>query len=631
MYLNRKEFCIAESFDPSFDYKEKIVIALTPEACYHLDKAGIAHSTLADYCSRSDIRARYGDDYFLSQLEWFDALDAYLERHVEILKNYQLRLARRYYYILKYWVDSVFYRAHELKDLLERTKPSAITFISSKSDKGTTKHYWPYGNTSLSKYILPVLCNDYSIPFTFRSVEGDFKKKYETVQCGNTWQRLKMALLKNALVKKTHYMYKNGLLRPFWRTSGQSGMLTFVMANNGWQGESEFIREAMRNGNRIFLLRGKDIIKTSAFSMKKHRQTKAAKGRSKDKEELDRAADCLTKEKSLAEWLDRWCCMSISGIILPRIQYFIREICHEIITHARYLAGFYDEEKVDFVMLPGEGILEDYAAIAACKLSRNTKSVHIQHGDSIFVNRWGITELEHFDYYFASDKEFASYFEKEKRSPLKYMKDCECKIYSCSNRFRIIKDLASKKKTKKYHRKNKIVYLPTVFRGDFYHLDFYRDSDAEYYKFQKELIEYFASKKEFFFLWKGLTQADAVYNPIPDFIRDGKYSNIGVSTVLFQWLLGETDRVIIDHPSTGFYEALLAGIPTLALCHDLSSPRESALKAFDKNIRRFSGARDAIEKIEDFLAADPDKYVSEIPISKDSMFETLVSNAIKGL
>ena len=165
--------------------------------------------------------------------------------------------------------------------------------------------------------------------------------------------------------------------------------------------------------------------------------------------------------------------------------------------------------------------------------------------------------------------------------------------------------------------------MPTLLRGNWRRLEAGNYPDVWYYRFQKSLVEYFSTIKEYTFTWKGLPISDRSYNPTPDFIRDMGFANIKIATNPFVEHILSADRVICDYPSTGFYESVIAGIPTLCLYHKSFRVRESAVRYFGGILKVFSETSEAIALIDEFLTSDPELYKTSIDIGDRSILDIL--------
>lgn len=169
-----------------------------------------------------------------------------------------------------------------------------------------------------------------------------------------------------------------------------------------------------------------------------------------------------------------------------------------------------------------------------------------------------------------------------------------------------------------------VIYLPTFFFGDNVRTEKLM-GDAFYYKLQQAILEYLATRQDYYFIWKGLIEAEKCWNPIPQWIKDRGFDNIGVETHRpFTKFLLTADKVICDLPGTGMYEAVAAGVPTMALCWRGYEIRETAREVFGEILQDFATYDEAIEHIKNFLDNDPGLRQVNIRTPDGSMVSFLV-------
>ena len=83
------------------------------------------------------------------------------------------------------------------------------------------------------------------------------------------------------------------------------------------------------------------------------------------------------------------------------------------------------------------------------------------------------------------------------------------------------------------------------------------------------------------------------------------------------------DRVICDYPNTGFYESIVASVPTMSLYHTSFELRKTALAYFEDILKPYSNVQEAIEKIENFLNSNPELYISDVETKDKNIVEIL--------
>jgi hypothetical protein len=172
-------------------------------------------------------------------------------------------------------------------------------------------------------------------------------------------------------------------------------------------------------------------------------------------------------------------------------------------------------------------------------------------------------------------------------------------------------------------RKNRVIYLPNFMMWDLRRNEGDPYSDTWYYQLQKSLIKYFSTRGDYTFVWKGLPQSEQIYNPIPDFIRDNRFSNIEIATNPFVEHLLTADRVIHDCASTGFYESVVAGVPTMSLYHKSAINRPGAVDYFGNLLKLFTDTPEAIKHIDEFLNNDAELYKMTIDTGDKNIFDII--------
>jgi hypothetical protein len=390
---------------------------------------------------------------------------------------------------------------------------------------------------------------------------------------------------------------------------------------------AEFIFEALFKGYKVFSLSDNSISKYSYFGANKYLDLTKEKSRTKvlANNLWENAANQLAGSDVINSFNDT-CRLDVSKIVLPRLRYFVTSVCPEILSYFKAFTEFYKKDKIDFVVTAHAWILMEFAAIAAAGRGNNAKSVHFQHGEGVFNSQFlNAFELIHYDYFIASNNEAKEYFALQCRKD-----NIPTKLYGSDDRLLHIKKIYNLRQTGKDNiKRNRIIYLPNIFFIDQYRLDGAYYPATWYYEFWKSLLQYLASRTEYTFVWKCFPQYEAMYNPIPDYIRDSHFSNIEIATNPFTEHLLTADKVICDFPSTGFYEAIIAGVPSMSLYYRNLKVRESALNYFGRLLQPFSDVPEAIKHIEEFLNSPPEQYRTTIEM-EESSFLAVLENIKKG-
>lgn len=614
---------LLEAWNPDIKFEDNsAIVALTPEVCYQLDKAGIKYSIIEDYYKETELTA-LEEEYHKSQLAWIEKLNEFLQHNIPEVKKTGLKLGTIYYYYLKKMIfDPLFIHSYTLNKLLTELKPSEIILVSPPPElippDFTLKNS---GGSHFSK-ILPVFCARDNIQFSQVIIPGVGRKARESGYTGSGLAaRIKSALGKFAIVRKIHSMYRSFRQRPLFLIRKRRGNLKILVLKSG-HGMADFINDALGNGHDIYRLSGDSITKHASFYRTRKRLNLKTEYQNKSADlnntPWDRTANLLA-DTDFIKWINERCRADVTGIVLPRLKYFITSVCPEILMYFQVFTGFYKNENIDFVITPHEVSPVEFAVIAAARQSIDTRSAVLCHGDGIFANKlWNITDLSHFDITVTSNNELRDYYQEQCKT-----NSIPTEVYSSPHRLSSVIKIRRLRKNRDGKIRERIIYLPTMLEGENRRLDGASYPDCGYYRFQMSMIEHLSKKKDYTFVWKGLPSSDVNCNPIPDYIRDNKFDNIEIAANPFVEHLAIADRVICDYPSTGFYEAVAAGVPIISIYDEAYKVRKSAIDYFGDMLKKYSSAAEAINYIDEFLNDDPAHYTITFDTGNNSLLQIL--------
>jgi len=616
---------LVEDYSPDIEFDENsLIVALTPEVCYLLDKTGIKYSIIEDYYDETELLATE-DEFYQTQLRWIDELDEFLQSNITELRDLNLRLGAIYYYFLKSMaLDPIYIRCYTLKRLFEKIKPSGVVFVSCPPHEASLDFTSRGDGSSVYSQVTPILCRENDIPFAWVFLEEADKglSEQKAVSGGSLSRRLRRSLGKNEIVRRIYFRliftYTYFRKRAFLKQPNREKLKIFILRSGSNIG-TDFIIDALKNGHSIYQLSDDFVIKYSFLGVGKYLDLKTAfKDESPDASIWARTANLL-EGSDLIKRINEQCQLDVSELILPKLKYFIAEVCPHIFRYFKVFNEFYEKERVDLVLAPVAWAPIEFAARAAANHRDDVNIVCICHGDDIFAGKfWRNLELQNSEILISSNTEAMQNYEY-----LDKANDGPTELYISPHRLsnvRRINHLRKKRETS--IKKGRVIFLPTMLRGNYRRLDNHYP-DNWYYKLQKALIEYFSTKKEYTFVWKGLPQSDGTYNPIPSFIKDNNFSNIEIATNPFVEHLLAADKVICDYPSTGFYEAVIAGVPTMSLYHKAFRVRKSALECFGNLLKSYSDIPEAVTHIDEFLNGDPESYKKTIEMGNESVLHIL--------
>lgn len=602
--------------------RNSLIIALTPQVCYQLDKEGIKYSIIEDYYDEVELSNQV-EDYRQSVFRWIGELDKFLQDNI---KGLNLELGTIYAWYLKRMIlDTLYIRCYTLKRLFDKVEPLEITFISLKPTKPQLNYRFEHYGKSLYAQVIPILCAENNIPLTPVFLEPDSKDVTETRRKSVSWDknlitRLKIILASSEIVRRIYFVYKHSKKLTFTKRVKQEKPNIFML-KTGHIGE-DFVVDALAKGHNVYLLSGDFILKYSYLGARRHLDLKA---------ECDKVIGLntsfwehtanLLEGHDLVKWVNEKYQLDVSEAVLPKLRHFVSKVCPEIERYVRVFTDFYKKDEINLLFTPTVSPLIEYAALAAANHHQPVKTACLRHGDAVYDSRtWYTLELQNFDIHISSHTEAKEYFKHLARAV-----NSSAKIYSSPHRLLNIKKIGYLREKRRSNtiRKNRIIYLTALMMWDTRKMDGVDYPDTWYYQFQKSLIEYFSTRREYTFVWKGLPQSERVYNPIPNFIMDNNFSNIEIAINSFTDHLLSADRVICDYPSTAFYESVLAGVPTISLYHKALIVRKSAVDHFGNLLKPFSNAPEAIKHIDEFLNSKPELYKTTIEMEDNSILDIL--------
>lgn len=608
---------LIESYNSSVKLKkDDTIVALNPTVCYQLDKENIEYSTIEDYYDEKELK-KIEDKYRQFQIKWINNLDIFLQKNIKNLKKHNLKMGSIYSRIIrKRIMDGLFFRCYQLLSFYDKIRPKNIFFLTDKGKKEHSDYTFVNEETSLFSRLIPIICKEKKIDLNTIDVTDDFLYIGKEEYCKRKSDDIiKENLSKMKFLRKLYFFKTYGKDILFKKKSDNKlNILLLKTAHNGF----EIIKDSLARNHNIFLLKDDRILKYSIFGEETYCELD-----DKYKKEIVITQETIQKFKNnfLIKQFNDQCKLDVSEIFIPKIEYFVSEIIPELFNFYMLFIDFYDREQIDFVIIPNRSKLTHFSAIAASNNAEHTYSVGIDHGhDALIKKDWHNCEMKTYDIYICYDEEIKNHLQeicnKERYNTI---------IEISSHKFSDIQPLKKVSSTQKknFNKKSKIIYVAYLVDGDYQNIGYNKYSEIWYYFFQKKLIEFFSTKNDFIFIWKGRPVSDHVYNPIPNFIEDKNFSNVRFAMSPFKKYLKLSDRVICDDPSTSFYESTLSGIPTLSLCHKNFKIRETAIKHFQKQLQFFSKKDEAITIINDFLIDKPCRYVKSVNTRYKSIVEIL--------
>jgi len=620
------KYYLIEAYSPDLEFErdDVVIVALTPLASYELDRAGIKYNILEDYYDEAEF-LKEEEDYFNDQLNWFDEFDNLLFNIYPKAKDKNLKLATNCHSYIKKMVDSLILRCKVIDIFINKVKPNSIIYVSTrwKEDLINFTEYpllFRRGQSLFSR-LIPLFCKKYDINFQRIILKEELD--LNDINLGNKHfiSRIKNSLKSNKYIINLWHDYKTfsiNINNIFSKSFNNYSYNILFLKTPGFV--KDIIKEAQKAGHKILYKRNNDIIKQS-FPYHKVIDSIYPSNVTPSSEQDTKEFLKEIKKNDILGWINNYCNVDITNIIMPKLEYFINNWCPQIISLVDKYINFYNKNQIDLVITPHMVSIDEYAAIIASRYSKKTKSICLQHGDEVFALKyWDFGEYSPYDIYFTANYEREKYI----KSRIKY-RDFSTKVFQYPNRYKILPKASNlERRVRSKANRKTFVYVPIMYEWDNIFWSESRVPTTWYFSWHKVLINYFSSRKDFNFIWKGIPASNAIYDPIPNMIDDHKYRNIKYATEPFVKWIKKADLVLLDYPSTALYEAAVSGLPVMSLFFaPFNVVRESALKLFGRSLQPFSSFDEGITKIDNFLNSNLNEFIPIIPHSKTSILETL--------
>lgn len=615
-----KTYYFVEDLNPAASYPDGTVVPLNPYPLFELGRRGIPYKIMEEFYSERELRSREAE-FFEEEVAWIDRWDSFLNKRIEFTAEHELKLARMYYNRLKFFVNALIIQSWVLGEMAKKIGPGGkIVYIKKKLEKQARQnmHDFKYDEASLCfEALLPLVCKKYGLSYQFEYFQEPHEHENEP-GAPNKPDLLKRITKKAAqLVLKLNRQSHSGL------------NVFFVHSGSGFLDPA--IESLTQRGARVFTLRGKTVFKTSTFLESKvfHLSRKVDDSiQQKINQDCASAAKDLktsAEGEDLIAWISRQCGFDIAEFVTPYLKSFVAETCPELLANARALAAFYKENSIQYVFSHTNADHSSKSALLAAQIHGGVKTAGLQHCWDPFTDRvMHLTENDAFDFYFTmdamSERKYGAYNAEEYVRP--------AKIFQSPHYLNLVKSKAPKSRTvsKPYRR---VLYVPTklaavhtrCFNCMVYPITWYLE-------FQKDLLAYFASRPEIQFIYKQpMIRAKFVKESVIPYLSEKNYPNIKIETKPVIDCFADVDAVIMDRPTTAFSEALMSGLPVLALYPDFVANMydPESFRLFGQSFQSFKDSQEAAQNVASFLAGDPKLYSPKLEMTESDIAQILMS------
>lgn len=604
---------LVEDYTPELKFeKNSLIVGLTPLACHLMAKSGIAYKIWEDYISAADFMDRLSD-YPRQRTLWLKEFDGFLSGIFFKANPLKMPLASIYFYFLGGMVDSIVLRAMELGVIFEKVKADRVIYVSRSPEKDRIDYtlFIKSNEESLFSRLVPLICEKCGRPFERLIIAAaDKAKSWPKFNLKKIFskQNIKKIVAASHLLKALTIDFD--MLKLFSEAhqdhlpSGNRKMNILFLNQNSYL--RRLMSAAILRGYGAYYHSGNAIIKLGR-GIHGIIERIGNIGQATTPINADALTNNISQNQILTHRINELCQVNVESIVMPKLLYFIQKVAPKILFLSKQYCKLFDRLSIDVICLSCNSSLDTYAATAAGHYSGKAKVCYIDHGDQAFDGReiWDNFIVPN-DIFVVSNSEVAGYLNKRK-SQGKF----NANIVLAPIRNAVL--LPKKKfETAPKGSKQRVVFVPTLHQGDNIHgINSY--PETWYFHWHKQLLEFFGARKDFDFIWKALPEVDQIYDPIPDLIKERKYSNVRYETDSFLYWITKSDRFLSDYQSTPLYEAAFSGLPIFSIYPPFVKIRASAKEAFGRSVQPYADAADGIKKITAFLDSDPAKFVVEMP------------------
>jgi len=623
-------------------YEGGEVVALSPLACYELEKSNIAHKIPEDFYDWVELW-KHDMPLYEKELKWMENIDAVIKLMSDDVRRLDIPLANLYKYYLKHSIDPIILNTKLALNIINITKPNEIVFYGK--GKQATELNWQLGyaiDDYMSK-ILPLIAENKGFKYRHIVVDEPTKQGEKSVLRRDGF----MAMTVGYKRAKEYIMDMLKIMaclpsRAMIRTKDYNPK-NILLLKLDW-GLSKFALDAYKNGHNVYFIdRLSDehfnIINYSPISKIKKlfaklfdrvARKKLAKPISKESLAWENIFNEIAENEETWKFLNDECGLDVKKVFYPILKYFIRQVCPELMRHAKYFMALYVEKGIDCVITPSRWQLWEFSAFWAAKERKATKAIMLTHGYSVFGSSLLLlTELgANPDIYITVDDEMKQYLGELIKNN---SHDNATTIYK-ANIWQTARIQQAKKERELSIQKGggkksrgKIIYIPVPFDNGYRRrLDACRYPDCWLYKLRKDIIDYFAKIKEIDFVYKGMKGYD---DPIESLIRSNQYVNIRFSDGVLTQELVAADKVIVDFPSTPMHESFSLKIPTIVFAHRGLHIRNTAVSKYGKALRQFETYEQLKIMLDEFLSSDGSEYIKSVIEANLSSLVEIINKA----
>jgi len=559
------------------------VVAMTPEACYELDRRKVPYKLTTDF----DVDGRLAalePGHWREQLEWLESLDELLVSQVPETGRWRLGAATLYGFNLKTLMDPVRVRALEVDSLLD----SYDRVLLHRRPEGGLLLREP----SLTSVVLPLVARARGIDVEER-VDADAPALSLPAPASSAENEVRLLGRLKGLPRRIPNLLRRSRSA---RTRPRARRLTLLFADFGYD-LTFLLPRARERGHRCLRVVGDTVVEEGADRT----QVAVLPTEGADTGWAAAARILDSPDHPLWSWPNEWLSgVPLADLLRPRVRHWLEHVMPRMGARAAAFERLLEREGVDLVL--GANVVHPDVPAAAAVTVGPAQSVLIDHGhDALAQELFDLIMLRQVDHDFSPTSEFAAYLES--RRSLYARPTAE--VHVGSYRWRESASLSRSGGPPRQPRRGEpiVVYALTATAGSARYLNSAWYSDGWYYGLCRTIVDALARHPEIFSVVKLFPGDGHLRNPIDLYVEDLGLEHVVSSREPLRAWIPWADRLVFDLPSTGLYEAATAGIPYLALLYAHHRHRAAAVERLGPAAVFFTEPDEAARAVDAFVSA----------------------------
>jgi hypothetical protein len=602
-------FLLAEVPTNDVDYGQQKIIALHPRAFVG---AHTPIEILEDYYTWAELR-RDEDAFMKAQLDWFKKFDRFLRAGLGRNDDDCLEIASSHQNRIKYFVDYLIIRSRIARMFLERSRAGRIRFLREPYSDETQPSLYNFNRHDRWSYLQAFKRASEECGVGFDLIESEKSPKGPSSQGQDKVNPRARQLFKTA--------YNFFELQKWRAWPGPRNRIPVLFLDGGNASINQIYRKFHQAHADIYFKSAAEIRHISAVK-ESHMTLNALLGEDGNDYTVRFSDACHTMlrdfaSSDLAAWINERADKYAIADTVAYWEDFFLHIIPKTLWEYDAMNRFFKLQKAKFVVARSSSGLNYGAALMAAKNNRIPR-ICFQHSvGPIDMKGWTHAELAYFDINCPQSTLSTRHFSEVAKKDYP-----DCKVIESSHYLLNLR----RRYAQKYKPSNPVYYVPTKLANGCEHFNIPLYSMSWYFLHQRALIEYFGSRDDFQFVYKDTDGQSWAEQSIMKWLWANKPANVRIVKGPYTQFLGDVGRVVFDYPSTGFFESLAAGIPTLGLHHETFRIWGPMKSHFGASLQSFRDTAEAVGRIEDFLNADPKIFQTTIELSKHNPIPDFMAN-----